>query len=448
MAKSNVLITLALALVMVFASAVSVHGAVGSQLPVSVTEVQVNGDTLNDNETTRTSMDSDNTLNIKVKVKSETNATLENVEVTAFIAGYDYNYNSDERLSATTRPFSVDSDVEYTKSLQVTLPELLNKGDYKLRIVVADAYGAAQIYNYNLKIEANQPKVVIRDVVFSPDGEVMAGRALLTTVRIKNTGDTTEQGIKVKVAIPELGISATQYIDELEEDKSISTEELYMRIPACAKADSYGVEVTVTYDEGHGVSKTTKSIEVVGDSACTVPKPKPTTDEDETPTTPVKPAKEDKIVVTIAPQIQTVTRGEGGAIYQLTLSNEGSSDKTYIISIDGADAWAVTRMSPSAIVGLASGEQKSIYVYVTAKESTQSGTHVFVVNLKEGDKVLKQISLSAEVTEPEVKDNELKNALEIGLIVLLVLLVIIALIVGFNKMRGKKEGQESTQTYY
>lgn len=447
MAKSKVWAVTALVLLMVLAIAGIANAA---PLPLRIDEVQVNGDALSATGDNRMIVDRDNTLDIKVKLVSEINASIENVEVTAFISGYDYNYDANEKLSDTTRPFDIVSEgdnLSTSKSLSIVLPELLKEGKYKLRIVVSDADNSDLSQSYSLFIEPQGPKITIRDVVFSPDGEVTAGRALLTVVRIKNAGEGDQQGIKVNVAIPELGssVSASQYIDELEAAKSISSEELYMRIPVCAKAGTYDVVTTVTYDEGHGKTVKTGSIEVTADDACTVAKPasKPSTTDDS-----AAPAKEDKVVVSIAPVSQTVTRGEGGAIYQIALANEGSQAKTYTLSVEGADSWATTRISPSGIVSLNAGEQKTVYVYVTAKENSPAGTHLFSVNLNADGKMLKQLSASAEVVDAEVTAGAWQGALEIGAIVMLVLLVIVALVLGFNKMRGGKESQELTQTYY
>ncbi len=444
MAKSKVWAVAALVLLMVLAIAGIANAA---PLPLRIDEVTVNGDTLSETGDNRMIVDRDNTLDIKVKLVSEINASIENVEVTAFISGYDYNYNANEKLSDTTRPFDIVSEgdnLSTSKSLKIVLPELLKEGKYKLRIVVSDADNSDLSQSYSLYIEPQGPKITIRDVVFSPDGQVIAGRALLTVVRIKNAGEGDQQGIKVNVAIPELdgSVSASQYIDELAADKSISSEELYMRIPACAKAGTYDVVTTVTYDEGHGKTVKVGSIEVTADDACKVAKPADTTDDS-------KPAvKEDKVVVSIAPVSQTVTRGEGGAIYQIALANEGSQAKTYTLSVDGADSWATTRISPSGIVSLNAGEQKTVYIYVTAKENSPAGTHLFSVNLNADGKMLKQLSASAEVVDAEVTAGAWQGALEIGAIVMLVLLVIVALVLGFNKMRGGKESQELTQTYY
>ncbi len=434
---------IALVMLAIFAAAGISNAAVGTPLAVSVTEVKVNGDVLTEDEVTRTNIERDGTVDIKVSLRSY-NTTLENVEITAFISGYEYNSYKDEQLSATTAPFDVNPDVVYTKSLRIKLPELMQKDDYKLRIVVTDRYGKAEIYNYNLEVAAPRHNIVIRDVVFSPDNEVMAGRALLSVVRIKNVGDKDEQGVKVKVSIPELGISASQYIDELDADKSVSSEELYLRIPSCAKEGAYTADVTVDFDEGHGRTSKKETVYVAQDPTCKVAAP---TDKKDGETGTTQP-KDGKVVVTVIPTSQTVARGEGGAIYQLTLANEGTAAKTYAISVDGAESAFVTRVSPSAIVGLGANEQKTVYVYVTAKENAPSGTHALSISLKEGDKVVKQIAISAEVVEPAASADGLRTALEIGAIVLLVILVIAALVVGFNRLRGKKEEQEITQTYY
>ena len=99
--------------------------------------------------------------------------------------------------------------------------------------------------SYNFDVESVRHSLTIKDVVFSPETRVKAGRALLSTVRIKNTGDKDEDSIKITVAIPELDLSASDYIEELDEGKSTTSEELYMRVPNCAEAGDYEAVVTV-----------------------------------------------------------------------------------------------------------------------------------------------------------------------------------------------------------
>ena len=119
-----------------------------------------------------------------------------------------------------------------------------------MRIEISNRNDDEVVYNAVLKVEQARNAIVIRDVIFSPENSVKAGRALLTSVRIKNMGEDDDEDVKVMVSIPELGISASDYIDEVESEESVTSEELYMRIPECADAGDYTATVTVEFDEG------------------------------------------------------------------------------------------------------------------------------------------------------------------------------------------------------
>ena len=69
-----------------------------------------------------------------------------------------------------------------------------------------------------LAVEPVRHGVDIADVDFSPGLTVKAGRSLLTTVLLENFGDKVEKDVKVTVEIPELGVSAVEYVDVLPDD--------------------------------------------------------------------------------------------------------------------------------------------------------------------------------------------------------------------------------------
>ena len=100
------------------------------------------------------------------------------------------------------------------------------------------------------------------------------------------------------------------------------------------------------------------------------------------------------------------------------------------------------------------GESKIIYVYVAAKEVASEGEQTFGVEIKSGDKLLKEIVLKANVTKGASGMGGFKKGLEIVLVVLVVLLFVIGLIIGFSRLRGNEEEdledeqKEDEQNYY
>lgn len=194
------------------------------------------------------------------------------VEIRAFISGYEYNdVNS---ISDQIGPFDFDANVTYVKKMRLTLPDDVDVDDYKLRIDISDRNGWNLVYNYDLQVGTKRHSMKIEDVVLSPGSAVKAGQALLATVRLENQGQKDEDDVKVTASVPALGVSATEYIEEVESDEEEETEELFLRLPKCAEPGIYDVNVDVVFNEGRNkVSESTK-VTVLENEACR-PEPAP-----------------------------------------------------------------------------------------------------------------------------------------------------------------------------
>jgi len=399
---------------------------------IQVDEVSIEGTELDPAPQTNW-LDLERDQEIEVRVELTGLADIDDVEITAFISGYEYN--DYEPMSDSTHVFDVDQDITYIKKLDLKLPSRVEEDKYLLRVIISDRVGQEIILNYQLKVDVPRHALEIKDVVFSPEEYVQAGRALLTTVRVKNVGEQDEDSVKVSVKVPALGISASDYIDEIEADDSTTSEELYMRIPPCTQPGEYSAIVEVEYDEGFETISTTETITVLAGDACVVPGE--STDDGRT-------------LITLSTETQDVARGEGATVFPLTITNDGTETKTYIVSIEGADEWATTRVSPSNVVVLDGGETQTIFVYVSAARESTLGEHMFSVSISSAGKDLEQIPLTANVVSSGFSfgwDN-VKKALEIGFVILVIVLVVLGLIIAFSKLRGSDDDDISGQTYY
>lgn len=409
--------------------------SVGAQaLPITIDEVSVEGTSLAPAPQVNW-LDLERGEEIEVRIELTGLAGVDNVEVMAFISGYEYN--DQEPMSDTTHVFDVEENVTYVKKLNLVLPSRVEEDNYLLRIIVSDRAGEEIVENYQLKLDVPRHAIEIRDVIFSPEDYVQSGRALLTTVRVKNVGDKTEDSVKVSVSIPALGISASDYIDEIEAGDSTTSEELYMRIPPCAEPGDYTVKVNVEYDEGFEEISTTETVTVEEGDTCIIPG-----EEGE---------EEGKTIITISTEMQDVTKGQGGAVYPITLTNGATVTKTYVVSVTGTETWATTRISPSNVVVLDGKETQTVFVYVSASNDASSGEHMFSVSVSSAGEELEQIPLKANVVKSEVSFDwdSLRKGLEIGFVILVIILVVLGLIIGFSKLREKEEPEEiSGQTYY
>jgi uncharacterized membrane protein len=396
-------------------------------VPVQIEQLKINGDTFDFvGDEFRGDLIRDDELEVRVKFLALEDDS--HIVVKAEVDGLDHD---EEVAEDETDPFSVKEGRTYYKTLNLKLPTRMDVDQYALRIEVSNRGDEDEVEVVAmLDVMAPRDAVRIRDVIFSPDEVVKAGRALLTNVRLKNVGERDQEGIRVRVSVPDLGVSDSDWIDEVEAEDSVTSEELYMRIPQCAEAGEYEVVVTVEYDDGDEEITQTEVITVVESEVCDA-----TGDGDAGQT-----------VIAVGSDTQDVVAGESGVVYPLSLSNTGSASRTYEVSVEAGD-WADVKVSPSVVV-LEGGKTKMVYVYVAAKEDASVGEQTFGIEVKSGEEVLQEVVLSVNVVEPADQGWNLKKGLEVGLVVVVVLLVIVGLVVGFRRLRENEEEPGEEQTYY
>jgi len=368
-------------------------------------------------------------LNIDVCVQALTDVT--DAQVSADIYGYRYsNRDTTHPTSDTSDTFDLSQNDSDCKSLKLVIPDLVDMDYYKLRISVADRDGLLTEQDYELHLNgvARSSAVQVKDFAFNPE-EVVAGRAFTSMVKVRNYGTTDLKDLKVTVSVPDLNINAYQYMDELNSDESKTFEELLLRVPDCAKAGTYTVEIKVEFDE-YEETDTTGTIKVTSGDSCGA-------------TTPVSPTQPDKTVITV-PNNQEITQGTG-AVYPMVIANSGATSKTYTITLSGASTWASTRIDPSSVVVVPAGESRTVYLYVSANKDAELGDKVMTLNIDTGTES-KQVALTAKITAATTNAGSdtsgFRNGLEIGLVVLVIILLIIGLIIGFKKMKDNKQESE------
>lgn len=425
-----------------FASAATTEKIAGEDATVTVESVEVNDVDVEAYTSESNPKDLEKTDQLDILVVFSINKSIDDVEIEAELTGYDKS--DKDKVTDKTDTFDVKAGNVYDKRLKLELPIRFEQGVYTLKIRFETPKGSLT-QRYYVDINTQAHLIEIRDIVLNPENEVKAGRALLVTARIKNRGEKEEEDVKVKASIPALGISASDYIDELgyedcdksdsDCDDSTTSEELYMRIPDCAEPGDYTVKVCVEYDDGDEEECKTTKISVVESDTCNAQPEAPTTTG--------------KTIITIGPETQDVAKG-GSVMYPVTIANEGAESRIYTISVDSAD-WADFSVTPSNVLVVGAGESKAAYVSLQAKP-TAAGLQVFSVTIKSGESVLKQVPLRANILGSAAATSSLgkvKKALEIGLVILVVLLVILGLIIGFNKLKGSEEESEGEEkTYY
>lgn len=397
-----------------------------------ISEVEVNDEVLTEGDTNYLSVDRGDVIDIEVKVNDTVDH--ENVEIMAFISGYEFN--NIEPMSDTSSIFDMDNNTKYVKKLSLRIPTEVEEDQYKLRVVVSDRDSFTVIKNYKLKLDAPRHGFQIEDVVFSPGTVVEAGRALLTTVRIENMGDKEEDSVKVSVAIPALGISASDFIDEIKVDDSETSEEMYMRVPVCAEAGDYRAVIEVRYNELRESVYEEAIITVMDGDACSA-----------------KAANEGpQTIIAVGATSQDLVAGEQGALYPLTITNNGANAMAYNVVVEGTDDFAEVEVNPVSNFVLNGGDSQAVFVYLKPVEDATSGKNVFTISVKSGNDVLKQIPLTANVEGDAKEGMSLTSALEIGLVVLIILLIVLVVVVGIKKLKKDDEDMDDEdiegKTYY
>ena len=132
-------------------------------------------------------------------------------------------------------------------------------------------------------------------------------------------------------------------------------------------------------------------------------------------------------------------------IYPITLTNDGENTKSYSVVLDGANWADLSLREPNAFV-LKPKESKALNVFASTK-TKESGEKTFFVTVRNNDKSLKQIPLKANILTVKrwytfIVAPNLKNLLEIFLILVIIALVTVGVFYGINEMDGKA-GKES-----
>ncbi|MBI2573508.1 hypothetical protein HYV86_06605 [Candidatus Woesearchaeota archaeon] len=371
-------------------------------------------------------------LEVKLVLESTTNA--ERIQVEAEVRGYEYDDYEDisDRVHVFDLEGTVDAPARKRVTLKMNMPDRLEDDRYLLRVSVDDKDSPSMIGYVVLQVEPTRHGLRISDVAFSPGSTVMAGRSLLASVLLENFGDKDQKDVKVTVAMPQLGVEATEFVDVVETDNhNVDYEdvpEMFLSIPATAAAGDYNVVVTAKYDDLRETVSKTYTVHVdANEMFQTGP---------------------NRLVLAVGPESQTVVAGTTVS-YGIALTNAGRQSKAYMLEAVASDAVGAT-LSENLVV-LAPGQNKVVRVDVTPTATAPAGTHVVNVVVRSGSEELETVALRANVVaassaDAAAKDGlSLRNGLEIALIILVVLLVIIGLIIGFSRL---KKDDEEEQTYY
>lgn len=386
-------------------------------------------------------VDRGETIDIDVQLKGGSSDE-EKVRVKAWIGGYKY-----DEVEDISSQFKVLADTVYVKNLELEMPEDLDATeDYTLHVEAYGPLGDEIEFDslvFTLKVTPVQDLLNIQDVIFNPGLSVEAGNPLYARVRLENMGDNKQEDIRVSINVPALGISVRDYVDELvsdefcdssdcddDEETSMTSNELMLKIPDNAKEGTYELEILVEYDRLHESVKKVYLLNVKGKEL-------------------VEDGKEIKRLVSVDTATKEVDQGKG-IIYRFTVANLGSEAEAYNVEVSGVDSWATSRVDP-AFVTVASDNTGEVFVYVSANENAAPGLHMFTVKVKAQDTIVKEFNLGADVKEVQAKTFNLASILWVIFAVLVIVVVVLGIILLVKRSKEDKAEEPGTgeaQTYY
>ncbi len=409
-------------------------------IPGTIDSVKADGDELNTAGGNAVSLQRGQSFDVKVRVSAT--SPIPNAEIVAFITGFDFA-SSKDRISDSSGVFDMSNNNTVIKTLSLTLPDRADKANYRLRVVFADRNGDEITKDYPIVIDPPRHSVVIKDVVLNPSENIEAGRSLLASVHLKNIGDKNEQDLKVTVEIPDIDLTATDYIKEVKSDESATSQEMFFRIPACVKSGTYPVQVVVEYMDGYRSVTKEQSIKIIGSSTCGLQNPSVT-----------QPA-----IVTVSPSSTSLMQGQGGNYITIAITNPSTTSKSFIVVAD-SQSGVQTRFSPSNVVVVPQGGMQSVYLFLAADTNAPKGSQALTVTVKDmAGSVVSSSAIRVDVTPSSASSgansfdfdsDSIVQMLVIGLVVLLVVLFVFGVYLVMNKPPKSDQPPRTTlnKTYY
>ncbi len=357
------------------------------------------------------------------------------VRVEFKVIGYEFGPISD-----ITPLFSVEQGLTYIKSGTLFIPDDIDASErYNLRIEVSDTLDEEQ-KEFTLHIDEPRHFLNIFDVLINPSTTIQASQPLFVTPRIENLGEFKEEDIGVKVSIPELGVSANNFIDELipeleEEEQQFDRDEdssqqidLLLRIPEDAQSGDYTVNIDVTYNRGHSFTSATRKITVVGRA----------------------PEQEVESIINIDSTTKQTRQGEP-VTYKLNIANLGTEKGVYTVAVEGV-TWGQVRVEPSLFTVLPDSTGEAT-ITITPNPDAEPRSYIAIATVSLGTEVLNQFSLSTDVQSARAAPTA-ATALKTALLVIFIILVIVLIGLGIFiavKRRGEEETEEpkeEAKTFY
>ncbi len=351
---------------------------------------------------------------IPVKVLFTANKSAENVKVRVEVSNGNQEFSDSYFIGDTYN----DGRLYTTGIMNLRIPSRLDDLDERVRIDVTISADKIDTYTetYYIAAQRESYKLEILSVDYGLDAA--AGSTIPIMVVVKNRGSHDSGDTYLTVSVPELGISAKAYLDEIASIENCSngcnrrdsvSKILNLNIPSNAKEGIYEVVVTAwNYD----TKIVEKGILKVGKSSSSTPSTVATNKE------------------------QDLKAGETKS-YDLVIVNSDNSVKVYTLSVVSNSNLDVT--VPSTVI-VNPQSASTVKVDVKVKNGAEAGRHTFGV-LVNGE----QTTFVANVNK---KGTGTSSAGVIALTVLLAIIFVALLVLLIVLLFQREKKVEEVETSY
>ena len=390
-------------------------GGSGSRaLDISIDSVEIEKDIIAENEDNFLVI-GENDKQIDLNIKLTSLEDIKDAHVDAVLSFENGNVVAD-----ATATFDIADGENVVKKLELSLTPQFAQANFGLKVKVVDAEGDFEEKFYGLKISRSKSQFLISSIEIEPEGSLDAGKHAVATVNFENTGLVSLNGLTATVSIPELDVSVTKFIGGLDTGEKI-VQDFMLKIPEDAETGTYTLRSEVNSQFNGMLDSRELPVSVTGLSSQDVQ------------------FVGDKLVINV-PLVKQDMRNDGTeVVYQVALSNKGPDANTYTLMLDGLN-WANLRLSDSNTFVLNPNSQKTIIIFASTEEEVL-GEQMFLVTVQTPEKVLKQVTLKANVLNVSGAGTDFKTVVVVVLIVLVFGFVVAGLFYIVGKLL--KGGDES-----
>ncbi len=396
-------------------------------LPITLNEVRVAGEEVTNQQGLLLDLQRDQ-QSVPVRISLTPQENLSNIEVHAFLGGYEFNDRPQESISAFRYFSTLEQGVTKPVELSVGLPVALDRGAYTLYIVIS-AQGNREplMAQYGIRISAPTKQVAVTSIMTTPS-ILSQGGGVVVLARLANLGERDLENVEGTITIPGLA-EQKFFIDTLASGEYATSPDVFLRAACDAPVGTLPVKVTLTYNEGRDSVSKEGSIVVREAEFCQ---------------TTVDTAGQ---VVVAVEQAKAVAVQGGQSVFTFTITNTGKTSRSIALQSEAGQG-VLASFIPSPVMIIQPGQSQ--IVSLNANIADDAVVEQRTVTVLVGSDSAPKESITFLLTIKEGKSNVVQGVV-LGILAIAIIAVVAVLIVVLVRGRGyslPSKSSKKTTTYY